>query len=55
MRARRQPCLAEPYDVPEIAAELDAVFREKYGLVDWWYGLLLRRHAIPVKLAPVYD
>ena len=50
-----QTCLAEPYDVPEIAAELDAVFREKYGLVDWWYGLLLRRHSIPVKLEPVYD
>ena len=50
-----QPCLAKPYDVPEIAAELDAVFREKYGLVDWWYGLLLRRHSIPVKLEPVYD
>ena len=43
-------CLARPYDVPEIAAELDVAFREKYGLVDWWYGLLLRRHAIPVKL-----
>jgi hypothetical protein len=50
-----QPCLARPYDVPEIAAELDAVFREKYGLVDWWYGLLLRRHPIPVRLEPVYD
>jgi uncharacterized protein DUF2255 len=43
---------AEPQDVPEIAADLDAVFREKYGLVDWWYGLLLRRDAIPIRLAP---
>lgn len=50
-----RPCLARPYDVPEIAAELDAVFREKYGLVDWWYGLLLRRHPIPVKLEPIHD
>ena len=52
---KTQPCLAEPHDEPEIAAELDAVFREKYGLVDWWYGLLLRRASVPVKLEPVYD
>ena len=44
---------AEPHDVPEIAAELDKVFRAKYGLVDWWYGVLLRRQSIPVRLAPV--
>jgi Uncharacterized protein conserved in bacteria (DUF2255) len=44
---------AEPHDVPEIAAELDEAFRAKYGLVDWWYGLLLRRQPIPVRLAPV--
>ena len=43
---------AEPHDVPEIAAELDAAFRAKYGLVDWWYGVLLRRGSIPVRLAP---
>jgi len=50
-----QACLARPYDVPEIAAQVDAAFRVKYGLVDWWYGLLLRRHPIPVKLAPVFE
>jgi hypothetical protein len=41
--------------VPEIAAEVDAAFREKYGWVDWWYGLLLRRRAVPVKLERVPD
>lgn len=46
---------AEPFDVPEIAAELDAVFREKYGLLDWWYGVLLRRDPIPIRLEPIYD
>ena len=46
---------ARPYAEPERAAELDGAFREKYGLVDWWYGLLLRRHAIPVKLEPTGD
>jgi hypothetical protein len=41
---------AEPHDTPEAAAAIDAAFREKYGLVDWWYGVLLRRHAVPVRL-----
>jgi hypothetical protein len=27
-------------------------FREKYGRTDWWYGVLLRRHPIPVRLDP---
>ena len=44
---------AEPHDVPEIAAELDAAFSAKYGLVDWWYGVLMRDHPVPVRLAPV--
>ena len=43
---------AEPHDTPEAAAAIDAAFREKYGVVDWWYGVLLRRHAIPVRLRP---
>jgi len=43
---------AEPQSTPETVAALDAAFREKYGLVDWWYGLLMRRDAIPVRLAP---
>ena len=47
---RAQRCTAEPHDTPEAAAALDAAFREKYGVVDWWYGVLLRRHAIPVRL-----
>jgi hypothetical protein len=28
---------------------------ERPRVVDWWYGLRRRRHAIPVKLVPVYD
>jgi hypothetical protein len=43
---------AEPHDTPEAAAAVDAAFREKYGVVDWWYGVLLRRHPIPVRLRP---
>ena len=44
-------CSAGPDTTPATAAEVDAAFRAKYGLVDWWYGVLLRRRAIPVRLA----
>jgi hypothetical protein len=37
---------------PEMRARVDAAFREKYGLVDWWYGLLLRRDPRPIRLDP---
>jgi hypothetical protein len=43
----------EPRDTAEVRSELDRRFREKYGWVDWWYGVLLRRHAIPIRLDPV--
>lgn len=38
---------------PDMRARVDAAFRDKYGLVDWWYGLLLRRDPRPVRLDPV--
>jgi hypothetical protein len=41
--------LAEPAD-PALRAAVDASFREKYGAVDWWYGVLLRRDPVPVRL-----
>lgn len=37
---------------PEVRARVDAAFREKYGMVDWWYGLLLRRDPRPIRLDP---
>jgi hypothetical protein len=43
--------VASPHE--ELRAELDAAFRAKYGAVDWWYGVLLREDAIPVRLDPV--
>ena len=43
---------ASPDPSAETKAALDAAFRAKYGLVDWWYGLLLRRSPIPVRLDP---
>ena len=36
----------------ETRQALDRRFREKYGLVDWWYGVLIRRGAVPIQLEP---
>jgi hypothetical protein len=41
---------ATPEPTAETKATLDRAFREKYGLVDWWYGVLLRSNPIPVRL-----
>ena len=43
---------ATPDPSVETKAALDAAFRAKYGVVDWWYGVLLRRSPIPVRLDP---
>ncbi len=29
---------------------IDRAFRDKYGIVDWWYGVVLRSNPIPVRL-----
>jgi hypothetical protein len=34
-------------------AAVDRAFREKYGWVDWWYGLVLREEPMPVALRPL--
>jgi hypothetical protein len=47
-----QPMLAQPDRSPQARVAIDAAFRAKYGLVDWWYGVLLRSDAIPVRLEP---
>ena len=47
---RTQAVIAEPE--PEAHAAVDRAFRAKYGAVDWWYGLLLRRDPVPVRLRP---
>jgi len=44
---------ATPDPTEETKAKLDQAFRAKYGLVDWWYGVLLRRNPIPVRLEAV--
>ncbi len=47
-----QAVIAVPDRSPQARAMVDAAFRAKYGLVDWWYGLLLRSNPIPVRLDP---
>ena len=37
----------------ETRQALDRQFREKYGLVDWWFGVLVRRGAVPIQLEPM--
>jgi len=46
------PYRAIEIEDPEMRARVNAAFREKYGFVDWWYGLLLRRDPRPIRLDP---
>ena len=47
-----EPRVAIPDDSPATRAAVDEAFAAKYGLVDRWYGLLVRRNAVPIRLAP---
>jgi len=44
--------LAIPDPSPEARLAVDEAFAAKYGLVDRWYGLLVRRDAVPIRLVP---
>jgi hypothetical protein len=44
--------LALPDASPEAAEAVDAAFAAKYGLVDRWYGLLVRHASVPIRLVP---
>jgi len=46
------PRLAVVDDTPAGHARIDAAFRQKYGRVDWWYGVLVRKDPYPVRLDP---
>jgi hypothetical protein len=43
---------AAPDASPEARRAVDAAFAARYGWVDAWYGLLLRRAPVPVRLTP---
>jgi hypothetical protein len=46
------PYRAIEIDDPAMRARVDAAFRDKYGLVDWWYGVVLRRDPRAIRLDP---
>jgi hypothetical protein len=47
---RVQALRAEADPSPASRAALDQAFAAKYGVIDAWYGLLLRRGAVPIRL-----
>ncbi len=49
---RAAPYLAHADDALPTRLAVDAAFAAKYGFTDTWYGALLRRAAIPVRLDP---
>lgn len=44
--------IAHPDPSPATRLALDQAFAAKYGLVDFWYGALLRRGPVPIRLDP---
>ena len=46
------PYVAHPDEALATRLAVDAAFAAKYGVTDAWYGALLRRAAIPVRLDP---
>jgi hypothetical protein len=46
------PCTASIVTDPALQSAIDDAFAVKYGWVDWWYGVVLRSDAVPVRLAP---
>ena len=48
----REARLAIPDSSPEARLAVDEAFAAKYGLVDRWYGLLVRDGAVPIRLVP---
>jgi len=46
------PRVAHPDPSSSTRLAVDAAFAKKYGLTDFWYGAILRRGAIPIRLDP---
>jgi hypothetical protein len=47
-----KPCTATVVADPALHRAVDDAFATKYGWVDWWYGVVLRRDPVPVQLDP---
>jgi hypothetical protein len=48
-----KPYVATAVRDPATRAAVDQAFADKYGLTDWWYGLVLRSDPTPVRLDPI--
>jgi len=48
----RFPCTASVVTDAALHHTVDEAFAAKYGWVDWWYGVVLRRDPLPVRLDP---
>jgi hypothetical protein len=46
------PCSASIVTDEALHEAVDEAFAIKYGWVDWWYGVVLRRDPVPVRLDP---
>ena len=44
------PCTASIVTDDSLHHAVDEAFAVKYGWVDWWYGVVLRRDPVPVRL-----
>jgi len=47
------PCVAAVVTDPEQRRAIDDAFAQKYGWVDWWFGVALRKDPTAVRLDPV--
>jgi hypothetical protein len=47
-----QPYRASLVEDPATRAAVDRAFAEKYGWVDWWFGVVVRSNPQPVRLDP---
>lgn len=46
------PCTVAVVSDPALARRIDEAFAGKYGWVDWWYGIVVRSHSVPLRLDP---
>jgi hypothetical protein len=44
---------ADPMDMPDYRAYIDAEFRKKYGVTDWVRSLKGDRNTLPIRLNPI--
>ena len=50
---RTRPYEANPIDIPDFQAYIDAEFRKKYGIADWVRSFKGNRDTLPIRLEPI--